>query len=175
LPAEREWLLGRLATRPDVTLRALVAELSERGVVTSYGSVWRIVREAGITSKKDADRPRAGSALDRQMSGAMAQVSGPDRSASPRLHRRKASVKPIIRGMIGSGAAKTNMTRLRGWSKRGSKLIAKAPFGQWKTLTFVAALRCDRIDAPCVLDGPINGQLFLANGDCQDFRVWAGG
>jgi hypothetical protein len=77
--------------------------------------------------------------------------------------------------MIGSGAAKTNMTRLRGWSKRGSKLIAKAPFGQWKTLTFVAALRCDRIDAPCVLDGPINGQLFLANGDCQDFRVWAGG
>ena len=54
------------------------------------------------------------------------------------------------------------MTPLRGWSKRGSKLVAKAPFGKWKTLTFVAALRCDRIDAPCVLDGPINGQLFTA-------------
>ena len=39
----------------------------------------------------------------------------------------------------------------------GDKLVAKAPFGKWKTLTFVAALRCDRIDAPCVLDGPING------------------
>ncbi len=47
-----------------------------------------------------------------------------------------------------------------GWSKRGSKLLAKAPFGKWKTLTFVAALRHDRIDAPCMLDGPINGQLF---------------
>ncbi|BAK66789.1 putative transposase for insertion sequence element [Sphingobium sp. SYK-6] len=58
--------------------------------------------------------------------------------------------------------AKTNMTPLRGWAKRGDKLIAKAPFGKWKTLTFVAALRHDRIDAPCVLDGPINGQLFLA-------------
>ena len=58
--------------------------------------------------------------------------------------------------------AKTNMTPLRGWSKRGSKLVAKAPFGKWKTLTFVAALRCDRIDAPCVLDGPINGELFKA-------------
>jgi transposase len=58
--------------------------------------------------------------------------------------------------------AKTNMTPLRGWSKRGSKLVAKAPFGKWKTLTFVAALRCDRIDAPCVLDGPINGTSFLA-------------
>ena len=54
------------------------------------------------------------------------------------------------------------MTPIRGWAKRGSKLVAKAPFGKWKTLTFVAALRCDRIDAPCVLDGPINGQLFTA-------------
>jgi transposase len=52
LAAEREWLLERLATKPDVTLRALVAELGERGVVTSYGSVWRIVREAGVTFKK---------------------------------------------------------------------------------------------------------------------------
>ena len=58
--------------------------------------------------------------------------------------------------------AKTNMAPLRGWSQRGSRLVAKAPFGKWKTLTFVAALRCDRIDAPCVLDGPINGQLFTA-------------
>jgi len=52
------------------------------------------------------------------------------------------------------------MTTIRGWSRRGSKLIAKAPFGGWKTLTFLAALRHDRIDAPCVLDDPINGQLF---------------
>lgn len=54
------------------------------------------------------------------------------------------------------------MTPIRGWSKRGRQLVAKAPFGKWKTLTFVAALRCDRIDAPCVLDGPINGPLFTA-------------
>lgn len=54
------------------------------------------------------------------------------------------------------------MTPIRGWSRRGSKLIAKASFGKWKTLTFLAALRHDRIDAACVLDGPINGQLFAA-------------
>jgi len=58
--------------------------------------------------------------------------------------------------------AKTNMTRLRGWAPRGRKLLAKAPQGRWRTLTFLAALRCDRIDAPCVIDGPINGQSFLA-------------
>ena len=54
------------------------------------------------------------------------------------------------------------MTPIRGWSPRGKKLIAKTPFGHWKTLTFLAALRHDRIDAPCVLDGPINRQTFTA-------------
>src|SRR5258706_9481871 len=54
------------------------------------------------------------------------------------------------------------MTPIRGWAPRGHKLIAHAPLGKWKTLTFLAALRHDRIDAPCVLDGPINGQSFTA-------------
>lgn len=54
------------------------------------------------------------------------------------------------------------MTPIRGWSPRGQKLIGKAPFGRWRTQTFLAALRCDRIDAPFVLDGPINGQTFTA-------------
>ena len=36
------------------------------------------------------------------------------------------------------------------------------PQGRWRTLTFLAALRCDRLDAPCVIDGPINGESFLA-------------
>lgn len=58
--------------------------------------------------------------------------------------------------------AKTNMTRLRGWAPSGRKLLAKAPQGHWRTLTFLAALRCDRIEAPCVIDGPINGESFLA-------------
>lgn len=58
--------------------------------------------------------------------------------------------------------AKTNMAPLRGWGRRGERLIGKAPHGRWRTLTFIAALRVDRIDAPCVFDGPINGQKFLA-------------
>ena len=53
--------------------------------------------------------------------------------------------------------AKTNMAPLRGWAPRGQRLRAKVPFGHWKTMTFVAALRHDRIDAPWVLDGPMNG------------------
>jgi transposase len=65
LAAERDWLLARLAAVPDLTLRALVAELSDRGVVTSYGSVWRIVRDACISFKKNSVRQRAGSSRRR--------------------------------------------------------------------------------------------------------------
>lgn len=54
------------------------------------------------------------------------------------------------------------MAPLRGWSRRGERLIGKAPHGRWRTLTFIAALRVDRIDAPCVFDGPINGERFRA-------------
>jgi transposase len=58
--------------------------------------------------------------------------------------------------------ARTNMAPLRGWGPCGARVRAKAPFGRWTTLTFIAALRCDRIEAPCLFDGPINGELFLA-------------
>ena len=54
------------------------------------------------------------------------------------------------------------MTRTHGRCLRGQRLRAKVPHGKWRTLTFLAALRCDRIDAPCVIDGPINGRSFLA-------------
>ena len=54
------------------------------------------------------------------------------------------------------------MTRQRGRCQRGKRLVAKVPQGRWRTLTFLAALRCNRIEAPCVIDGPINGASFLA-------------
>jgi transposase len=58
--------------------------------------------------------------------------------------------------------AKTNMTRPRGRSIRGTRLIAKTPHGHWKTTTFLAALRTSGLTAPLVIDGAINGELFLA-------------
>lgn len=55
---------------------------------------------------------------------------------------------------------KTNMAPLRGWAPRGLRLVAKVPHGHWKTTTFLAGLRHDRIDAPWLLDGPIDGESF---------------
>jgi transposase len=54
------------------------------------------------------------------------------------------------------------MTRLYGRAPRGRRLLAQAPFGHWKTTTFVAALRRDGLGAPMVLDGPMTGEAFLA-------------
>ena len=58
--------------------------------------------------------------------------------------------------------AKTNMTRLRGRSAKGTRLVARVPHGHWKTTTFVAALRGSGLTAPLVVDGAINGAIFLA-------------
>jgi transposase len=57
---------------------------------------------------------------------------------------------------------KTNMAPIRGWGRKGERLRGFAPHGHWRTLTFLGALRSDRLTAPCVFDGPINGQCFRA-------------
>jgi transposase len=57
--------------------------------------------------------------------------------------------------------AKTNMVRLFGRAPRGQRLVAPVPHGHWMTTTFVAALRHNEITAPCVFDGPMDGESFL--------------
>lgn len=58
--------------------------------------------------------------------------------------------------------AKTNMTRPRGRSLRGTRLVAAVPHGHWKTTTFLAGLRTSGLTAPLVVDGAVNGDIFLA-------------
>jgi transposase len=55
---------------------------------------------------------------------------------------------------------KTNMAPLRGWAPRGQRFVAQVPHRRWITTTFVAALRFDRIAAPWLLEGPIDGESF---------------
>jgi transposase len=62
LAAQRDWILARITEKPDVTLRELVAELEARAVTTSYGSVWRLLSDEGISFKKKPARQRAGPA-----------------------------------------------------------------------------------------------------------------
>ena len=54
------------------------------------------------------------------------------------------------------------MTRSHGRALRGERVIGRVPFGAWKTLTFVAALRCERMTAPMIVNGAMNAAIFLA-------------
>ena len=54
----------------------------------------------------------------------------------------------------------TKMTRLRGRCLKGQRLLSKAPFGHWKTQTFIAGLRCDALTAPFVIDAPMDRRIF---------------
>jgi hypothetical protein len=69
------------------------------------------------------------------------------------------------------------MAPLRGWGPRGKRLEAQAPHGHWRTLTFIAALRHDRVSTPWVIDGPINGTIFRRYVECApiDRQAYARG
>lgn len=59
LESERDWLLNRIAEVPDITLRALAAELADRGITVSHYAVWHLLAREGITFKKKPARQRA--------------------------------------------------------------------------------------------------------------------
>ncbi len=100
---------------------------------------------------------RGGLRLDQDHRWPGANQAPRSRARRMGLHRRDPRVKPEGRTWM-----KTNMTRLRGWAPKGERLVDKVPHGRWKTATFLAALRNDRIDAPGLFDGPLNGERFRA-------------
>jgi transposase len=61
---------------------------------------------------------------------------------------------------IDETATTTKMTRLRGRARRGQRLKGRAPFGHWKTQTFIAGLRCDGLTAPWIIDRPMTKEIF---------------
>jgi len=75
---------------------------------------------------------------------------------------RQGQIDPERLVFIDETWTKTNMAPLRGWAPHGQRLVAKVPHGHWKTTTFLAALRHDRIEAPWLIDGPIDGEGFRA-------------
>lgn len=77
-----------------------------------------------------------------------------------RWKQRQATIDPSRLIFIDETWTKTNMAPLRGWCARGLRLKDNVPHGRWQTLTFLAALRHDRLTAPCLFDGPINGESF---------------
>jgi transposase len=148
LEPHRAFIKERLSRTPHLTLHVLKDELAARGVRVSHNAVWLFLRRDGLRFKKTLF--------------ALAQA----RSDIARRRRRwrswQAGLDPRRLIFIDATWIKTNMAALRGWRPKGKRLRGFAPHGHWRTLTFLGALRCDEITAPCVFDGPINGQCFRA-------------
>lgn len=77
-----------------------------------------------------------------------------------KTHQAKIDPRRLV--FIDETWIKTNMVRTHGRCRKGERLRGKVPHGHWKTLTFVGALRLDRLTAPCVIDGLIDGASFLS-------------
>jgi transposase len=76
--------------------------------------------------------------------------------------REQGMFDPARLVFIDETSTNTGMVRLRGRCPRGERLIGYAPHGHWKTITFVAGLRHRAMVAPFVLEGAMNGPIFLA-------------
>jgi transposase len=61
----------------------------------------------------------------------------------------------------------TKMARLRGRSMCGQRLKARVPAGRWRTQTFIAGLRSDRLTAPWIINGAIDREAFDAYVETQ--------
>ena len=142
-----QWLRERIRSDP-FTLRGLAAELAARGVKTHPKAVWVFVHAEGLSFKKTA---------------LASEQERPDVARRrTRWKARQGRIDPRRLVFVDETWIKTNMAPLRGWGPKSARLIQRTPHGRWTTQTFVAALRHDRIDAPWVIDGPINGAIFTA-------------
>jgi transposase len=142
-----EALRSRVATEPDITLGELQAWLlTEHAVKVSIGCLWKRLRHLGLALKKSHSGPpnRADVAKARE-----------------EWRSDQAGLNPDRLVFIDETGASTNMARRYGRCPRGQRLVTSLPWGHWTT-TFVAALRVDQVAAPCVLDGPMDGDCFRA-------------
>jgi len=82
--------------------------------------------------------------------------------ARQRWKHAQALLDPTRLVFIDETGTNPAMARLRGRCRKGLRLIGRAPHGHWKTSTFIAGLRCNAIEAPCVIDAPMDGVIFRA-------------
>jgi transposase len=131
-----------------VTLDEIVAVMRKRRIPGSPTALFRFLERYAITSKKvlhAAEQERADVARARRL-----------------WIRDQGLLDTTHLVFIDETPVNTNMTRLFGRAPKGERVIGRVPFGAWKTVTFVAALRHDRMTAPMTIKGAMNGEAFLA-------------
>ena len=126
---ERDWLLSRLAEKPDLTLHALLDELA------ASARSWCAAIRCGVFCSHERHQlqkkrftPASRIALTSRGANGGGGVSSPGYDLARLV-------------FIDETWTKTNMTRLRGWWRARRALAGKVPHGHWQTMTFLAALR----------------------------------
>ena len=138
-----------VAQQPDRTLAELRDRLAKEQVTVSQSAISRFLHHIDLTFKKKTVHA--------------AEQDRPDVAAARRaLRKQQQTLDPKRLVFIDETGATTKMTRLYGRAPRGQRLVDKVPHGHWKTTTFICGLRYDRVTAPFVLDGPMDGPHFLA-------------
>ena len=148
LEEHADWLLALISQQSDLTLDEIVAAMRKRRIAGSRSAVWRFFRRHNISFKKTlyaAEQKRADVARARR-----------------RWMREQGMFDPARLVFIDETCTNTAMVRLRGRAPRGARLVDYAPQGHWKTITFVGGLRQRAMTAPFVLEGAMNGPMFLA-------------
>ena len=148
LEEHAEFLLGLIVEQPDLTLDEVVVAMSKAGIVGSRTAVWRFYERHDISFKKTlyAEEQRRADVV----------------RARRRWMREQGMFDPARLVFIDETCTNTAMVRLRGRAPRGERLVDYAPHGAWKTVTFVGALRQRGMTAPFVIEGAMNGPMFLA-------------
>src|SRR6202142_950723 len=150
LDPHRVFILRRVAEKDDISMPELAGELhAASGVKADPASLSRWLIRNGLSFKKslqasECDRPDVRQA----------------REAWKAERQPKMRTEPHRLVFIDETGTNTKMTRARGRCDRGERLRSKAPFGHWKTQTFVAGLRCGALTAPWVVDAPMDRAIF---------------
>lgn len=134
----------------DITMPELAARLlEEHGVVAAPATLSRLLCRHGFTYKKQ------------QMAAECARADvREERRVWIGQRQRGMQQEPHRLAFLDETYVNTKMTRLRGRSRKGQRLRGSAPFGHWKTHTFLAGLRCHELSAPWIIDGPITRLAF---------------
>jgi transposase len=149
LEQHKERILVVVGERPDAILKEILAALSKQGIHTSQSALDRFLARHKITRKKKSLR-------------AAEQKRKDVARARRKWIREQGLLDPAKLVFIDETSVNTNMVRLYGRCPCGARLVDHVPFGQWETMTFVSALRHDAMVAPMLIEGPMNGELFLA-------------
>lgn len=149
LLAHGDWVREQMSARGETTLDELCVALAERGIEVHRATVGRFLHRLGLSNKKSlkaSEQRRPEIAKARELW----------------INRRKRFFNKALSRLIFIDETSTNtrLTKRTGWSAKGRRFAAYAPFGKWKTQTFIAGLRCHGLTAPWIVDAPMNSRIF---------------